>query len=122
MINLSSNCSQSIHNRCSVTPLTEFAWWVGRTGRSNHYWHGQKSSHTTGCQCDKDKSCIKLNGEDIYKCNCDSKNHDVEDAGILTSLEELPVQQLFYGNDYYPESWIQYNLGKFQCSGKSKDK
>lgn len=42
------------------------------------------------------------------------------DDGKLTSLSQLPVQTLHYGDSYERFQWIQFELGEFQCTGKSQ--
>ena len=58
------------------------------------------------------------NGES-NKCNCDQKNWDDYDEGILRGKDQLPIKKLYYGDSDGPYSWIKYDVGRFQCSGQN---
>jgi len=51
-------------------------------------------------------------------CNCDSKEPEAIDIGVLTSKDQLPVRGLFYGDDNYRYQWKKYDLGNLICKGK----
>ena len=55
-------------------------------------------------------------------CNCDTKEPEAIDVGVLTSKDQLPVIGLHYGDDNYSYQWKKYNLGNLVCKGKGKEK
>ena len=54
------------------------------------------------------------------ECNCDARLDVNIDEGVLTSMDQLPVTQLNYGDSQARYSWIYYSLGQLRCYGKSK--
>ena len=57
---------------------------------------------------------------DRGECNCDARLDFNIDEGVLTSMNQLPVTQLNYGDSQARYSWIYYELGQFRCYGKSR--
>ena len=53
-------------------------------------------------------------------CNCDSRDINVIDDGILSDKDSLPVMSLRYGGAFTRISSIKYILGPFVCSGKAQ--
>ena len=121
---LSANCQQQIVHNCSVNRLTNYSWWHDRTGQIVTYWHGSNERSAFGCECslgESDSECDANNnpiGTKTY-CNCDSLDNENVDVGLLTNMDQLPVTQLNYGDSQGRQSWIQYELGQFICSGKN---
>jgi hypothetical protein len=122
LVEISTDCYQTIRHNCSVNALTDFSWWTGRDNRDHYYWHGDFDGNETGCACKFDNSCqrSKYSRSKCNECNCDSRSKDMIDEGVLTSLAQLPVQKLHYGDSKERFQWIQYTLGQFQCSGKKQ--
>ena len=54
------------------------------------------------------------------ECNCDARLDVNIDEGVLTSMNQLPVTQLNYGDSQARYSWINYELGQLRCYGKSR--
>ena len=48
LVALSEDCEQEVVNNCSVSQLTNFAWWTGRDGESYTYWHGDQGKDKNG--------------------------------------------------------------------------
>jgi hypothetical protein len=120
LVEISTDCYQTIRHNCSVNALTDFSWWTGRDNRDHFYWHGDFDGSETGCACKFDDSCQSVGSDTKNECNCDSRSIDMIDEGVLTSLAQLPVQKLHYGDSKQRFQWIQYTLGQFQCSGKNQ--
>ena len=101
-----------------MNSLTTFSSWVGRDGIIRKYWSGNGNGYDVGCQCAFDGTCVRTTNLD-YICNCDSRNKNVIDNGILSDKKSLPVMSLRYGGSVTEVSKIQYVLGPFICSGKA---
>ena len=54
------------------------------------------------------------------ECNCDARLDVNIDEGVFTSMDQLPVTKLNYGDSQARYSWIYYTLGQLRCHGKSK--
>ena len=40
------------------------------------------------------------------------------DSGILSSMTQIPVSELRFGDSASPSSWLEYKLGPLKCEGK----
>ena len=133
LVLLSQNCEQEVVNNCSVSQLTNFAWWTGRDGEIYKYWHGDQSKNKNGgfitliqyfnifqgCQCYFDGTCDNLYNQNNF-CNCDERADENSDIGILQNKDQLPIMQLAYGDAVSRYSFIHYSVGDFICYGKDK--
>ena len=115
-MNLSTNCTQKIENRCFTSALTKFASWTDRFGTKNHFWHGDHNSTDEGCRCSFESECASF-GLMKTLCNCDGFGNDAVDSGEITSMDKLPVSALSYGTSI-PNGKINFYLGPMICSGK----
>ena len=52
-------------------------------------------------------------------CNCDAYHDLEEDSGILSNKNDLPIMQLNYGAGDGRFSFIAYQLGFLECTGKA---
>ena len=102
-----------------VNSLSTFSSWTGRDGIVRRYWSGDGNSADTGCQCGIDGTCTTIAYLDLI-CNCDSRNANVIDDGILSDKHSLPVMSLRYGGAFTRISSIKYILGPLVCSGKAQ--
>ena len=50
-------------------------------------------------------------------CNCDNRGVTL-DSGVLSSMTQLPVMELRFGDSASQHSWLEYKLGPLNCSGK----
>ena len=48
LVSMSENCEQEVVHNCSVSQLTNFAWWTGRDGQVYQYWHGDHNKNQVG--------------------------------------------------------------------------
>jgi len=117
LVQISHRCEQRVFQNCTSNAITGFAWWVGRHGEKVKYWHGDKETNEEGCACWDSDSCISSHGYQT-KCNCDSLDEGNVDEGLLTSMEQLPVMELAFGDSSRRYSFIYYELGNFKCFGK----
>jgi len=118
LIGLSGECEQSILLNCTSNAITDFAWWLGRDGHVNKYWHGTgKTIDYEGCQCFETDSCDSTYGY-LTKCNCDSLDEGNVDRGTITSMTQLPIKQLAFGDSGRRYSWVYYKIENFICKGK----
>lgn len=136
-----SNYLKIFDNLSKVNALTDYAWWNGRDGTPNYYWNGSKSPNSRGCACYETDSCEDIGHEhrsglskvqktqscslpsqpyERGECNCDARLDVNIDEGVLTSMNQLPVTQLNYGDSQARYSWINYELGQLRCYGKSR--
>ena len=113
---ISTGCSQTIVNKCTFNALSNFAWWMDRNGNKIEYWNGNLNENAKGCKCAQTASCESDFGPGGL-CNCDNRGIS-SDSGILTSMSQLPVMELNYGDSEYRHSWIEYDLGPLRCYGK----
>jgi len=117
LVSISHRCEQRVFQNCTSNALTDFSWWVGRHGEQVNYWHGDKETTDQGCACYDSDKCVSSHGYPT-KCNCDSLDEGNVDEGLLTSMEQLPVMELAYGDSARRYSFIYYELGNFKCYGK----
>ncbi|BES95349.1 Hypothetical protein NTJ_08158 [Nesidiocoris tenuis] len=125
LINRSQECSQYLFYSCKQaklfnTPSTEenfnpYSWWVSRHNQKMDYWGGSVPG-SRKCQCGIMGSC-----QDPTKwCNCDAGLESwVQDEGLLTDKNDLPVKQLRFGDTGHPldEKEGSYRLGPLVCNG-----
>ncbi|XP_028663070.2 contactin-associated protein-like 5 [Erpetoichthys calabaricus] len=113
------HCEQEIIYRCWRSRLlnardgTPFSWWIGRTGERQTYWSGSLPG-VLQCACGLDENCIDMN----YFCNCDAdKEQWVNDTGLLSYKDHLPVNQIIIGDTNRTNSEAVYRVGPLKCHG-----
>merc|ERR1719500_2197439 len=91
-----------------------WAWWVqGNGARANHWPGGDRG----GCACGLQGQCFNRS----LTCNCDSEHNDwLRDAGEVTSMEELPVRAVHFGDTGTPldSKEGRFSLGPLRCLAK----
>jgi len=118
VIEISAACSQSVVNNCTNSQLSGFSWWEDRNRNNISYWDGSFDQSATGCSCFLSEDGCQSRTDEENICNCDSFGQGVEDRGVLTNKNQLPVKSLSYGDDVGTLSFIRFKLGFLECSGK----
>ncbi|XP_062870599.1 contactin-associated protein-like 4 isoform X2 [Trichomycterus rosablanca] len=122
IITRSERCQQEVSYHCKKSRLLNtpdgapFTWWVGRSGDANSYWAGAVPG-LQRCACAVHENC--LNPERF--CNCDSDLDDwVNDSGVLSHKEHLPIRLLAVGDMNRPGLEAAYRVGPLQCYGDNE--
>ena len=45
---MSEDCHQEVAHNCSVSQLSNYAWWTGRDEKIYQYWHGDQDVNVLG--------------------------------------------------------------------------
>jgi len=117
LMGISAHCLQHVWFNCTSNAITDFAWWTGRNGEKVSYWNGDKAASEQGCACWDTDDCDSTHGH-VTKCNCDSLDEINIDHGIITSMAQLPIMGLAFGDSDRRYSWIHYQISNFKCYGK----
>ncbi|XP_046717176.1 contactin-associated protein-like 4 isoform X2 [Silurus meridionalis] len=119
IITRAEHCEQELSYHCKKSRLlntpdgTPFTWWVGRSGDAHTYWAGSPAG-TQQCACAVQNSCM----DSKHLCNCDSDLDDwLNDSGVLSHKEHLPIRMLAVGDISRPGSEAAYQVGPLQCYG-----
>uniref|UniRef100_A0A3Q4ASU4 Uncharacterized protein n=1 Tax=Mola mola TaxID=94237 RepID=A0A3Q4ASU4_MOLML len=121
IIGQSEHCEQELSYLCRKSRLLNtpegapFSWWEGGPGP------GQVQTHWGGalpgsrqCACGLQDNCLDSN----HYCNCDADYDQwVNDSGLITHKETLPVRSLLLGDIQRPGSEAAYRVGPLRCHG-----
>jgi len=119
LIDISSMCNQAVTHNCSMSSLTDFSWWLDRKGIVRKYWDGAQADGSQGCACSLGAGGCTANAAGVKNnCNCDSQMEYSTDNGVISSLEHLPITEVYYGNAEHRFSWIDYHVGVLECMGQ----
>ncbi|XP_058268680.1 contactin-associated protein-like 4 isoform X3 [Hemibagrus wyckioides] len=119
IITRAERCEQELSYHCKKSRLlntpdgTPFTWWVGWSGDAHTYWAGAPPG-TQQCACAVHGDCV----DPEHFCNCDRDLDDwLNDSGILSHKEHLPLRLLAVGDVNRPGSEAAYRVGPLQCYG-----
>ncbi|TSM28158.1 Contactin-associated protein-like 4 [Bagarius yarrelli] len=119
VITRAERCEQELSYHCKKSRLlntpdgTPFTWWVGRSGDAHTYWAGALPG-TQQCACGVQGDCV----DPEHFCNCDRDLDDwLNDSGVLSHKEHLPLRLLAVGDVSRPGSEAAYRVGPLQCYG-----
>ncbi|KAK3521327.1 hypothetical protein QTP70_003170 [Hemibagrus guttatus] len=104
---------------CNMSDGTPFTWWVGWSGDAHTYWAGAPPG-TQQCACAVHGDCV--DPEHFCNCDrdlddCDAFNPRLNDSGILSHKDHLPLRLLAVGDVNRPGSEAAYRVGPLQCFG-----
>ncbi|KAG5283781.1 hypothetical protein AALO_G00046070 [Alosa alosa] len=115
----SDQCQQEVVYQCRKSRLfnnwdgTPLSWWLDRSGEKRTYWGGFLPG-VQQCSCSLDERCVDMN----YFCNCDADRETwVNDTGILSYKDHLPMREIIIGDTHRPGSEAVYNVGPLRCYG-----
>ncbi|XP_030641581.1 contactin-associated protein-like 5 [Chanos chanos] len=115
----SEHCEQEVTYQCRKSRLFNtwdgipLSWWVDRSGERRTYWGGFLPG-VQQCSCSLEENCIDMN----FFCNCDAdRDQWVNDTGLLSYKDHLPVSDIIIGDTYRPGSKAVYNVGPLRCYG-----
>ncbi|KAB5543336.1 hypothetical protein PHYPO_G00077880 [Pangasianodon hypophthalmus] len=119
IITRAERCEQELSYHCKKSRLLNtpdgapFTWWVGRSGDAHTYWAGAPPG-TQQCACAVHDNCV----DPEHFCNCDRDLDDwLNDSGVLSHKEHLPIRLLAVGDVSRPGSEAAYRVGPLQCYG-----
>uniref|UniRef100_A0A9J8BFI3 Contactin associated protein like 3 n=2 Tax=Cyprinus carpio TaxID=7962 RepID=A0A9J8BFI3_CYPCA len=112
-------CEQELSYHCKKSRLLNtpdgapFSWWVGRSGEAHMYWGGAVPG-SQQCACGLQENCVHPE----HFCNCDADSKEwLNDSGLLSHKEHLPVRALAVGDINRSGSEAAYRVGPLQCYG-----
>uniref|UniRef100_A0A8C1X5C8 Contactin associated protein like 3 n=1 Tax=Cyprinus carpio TaxID=7962 RepID=A0A8C1X5C8_CYPCA len=112
-------CEQELSYHCKKSRLLNtpdgapFSWWVGRSGEAHMYWGGAVPG-SQQCACGLQENCVHPE----HFCNCDADSKEwLNDSGLLSHKEHLPVRGLAVGDINRSGSEAAYRVGPLQCYG-----
>uniref|UniRef100_A0A8D2JBN6 Contactin-associated protein-like 4 n=1 Tax=Varanus komodoensis TaxID=61221 RepID=A0A8D2JBN6_VARKO len=118
-INHAEHCEQELAYHCKKSRLSNkrdgipFSWWIGKINETQTYWGGSMPD-VQKCACGIQGSCI----DSQHDCNCDAdRNEWVNDTGLLSYKDHLPVTELVITDTDRPSSEAAYKLGPLLCQG-----
>ncbi|XP_077470595.1 contactin-associated protein-like 4 [Stigmatopora argus] len=121
IIDQSDHCQQEMAYRCRKSRLlntpegSPLSWWIGGAapGERQNYWAGAQPG-SQQCACGLEGDCL----DPKHYCNCDADSAQwVEDSGLLTHKESLPVRTLVLGDVKRAGSEAAYRVGPLRCHG-----
>ncbi|XP_037322053.2 contactin-associated protein-like 4 [Pungitius pungitius] len=121
VIGQSEHCEQELSYHCRRSRLLNtpdgplLSWWVGGPGdgQVQTYWGGAPPG-SQQCSCGLGENCV----DPRHSCNCDAGRGEwVNDSGLLTHKETLPVRSLVLGDVQRPGSEGAYRVGPLRCHG-----
>ncbi|XP_038593693.1 contactin-associated protein-like 4 [Micropterus salmoides] len=121
IISHSEHCEQEVTYHCRKSRLLNtpdgppLSWWVGGpgVGQVQTYWGGA-SPGSQQCACGLQENCV----DPKHHCNCDADRTEwLNDSGLLTHKETLPVRSLVLGDVQRPGSESAYRVGHLRCHG-----
>uniref|UniRef100_A0AAY4AZZ4 Contactin-associated protein-like 5 n=1 Tax=Denticeps clupeoides TaxID=299321 RepID=A0AAY4AZZ4_9TELE len=118
----SDQCQQEVMYRCRKSRLynpwdgTPLSWWRDRGGEKRTYWSGSLPG-VQQCSCSLEENCLDMS----YFCNCDSDQDTwytlLNDTGLLSYRDHLPVSEIIIGDTHRPGSEAIYSVGPLRCHG-----
>ncbi|XP_037553881.1 contactin-associated protein-like 5 [Nematolebias whitei] len=121
IISQSEHCEQEVEYHCRKSCLFNtsegfpLSWWVGGpdTGQKQTYWDGALPG-SQQCTCSLEENYT----DPKQHCDCDVDSSAwVNDSGLLTHKESLPVRSLVLGDIQRPGSESAYKVGPLRCHG-----
>ena len=114
---LSYKCKESrlldVHVEAGNSTFAPYGWWVSANGKMMDHWPGAKPG-SQQCSCGAHKNCW----DPLKACNCDSAHTEwLEDTGVITEKNELPVKELHFGDTGTPLDNREgiFLLGPLKC-------
>ncbi|KAM9347809.1 contactin-associated protein-like 5 [Symphorus nematophorus] len=115
----SEQCQQEVVYSCRKSRLFNtkdgrpLSWWLDQGGERRSYWGGFLPG-VQQCSCSLEENCIDMN----YFCNCDADTDSwVNDTGVLSYKDHLPVSQIVIGDTNRTGSEAIYRIGPLRCYG-----